>query len=58
MAVITRLEERYVIKSALDRLVRSLFGSNFSVNQEGGYIELSAPRRLTDSEIKSVTEAH
>lgn len=32
MAFITRLEERYVIKSALDRLARSLFGSNFNVN--------------------------
>ncbi|KAI8628749.1 hypothetical protein F5Y19DRAFT_476293 [Xylariaceae sp. FL1651] len=55
MASITRLEEKYVIKSALDRLLRSLFGSGFT---EGGYIEISAARRLTDNEIESVTEAH
>ncbi|KAI1168448.1 hypothetical protein F5B18DRAFT_646971 [Nemania serpens] len=55
MAATTRIEERYVIKSALDRLLRSLFGSNFT--QQGGYYEISAARKLTDSEVESVTDA-
>ncbi|KAI0193440.1 hypothetical protein F4808DRAFT_442170 [Astrocystis sublimbata] len=57
MAIITRLEERYVVRSALDRLLRSLFGSDFTAQQQGGYIEVSAARRLTDTEIGSVTSA-
>ncbi|KAI0549991.1 hypothetical protein F4679DRAFT_544424 [Xylaria curta] len=57
MADITRIEEKYVIKSALDQLLRSLFGSNFTVQQQGGYFEITAARRLTESEIGSVTDA-
>ncbi|KAI1423177.1 hypothetical protein F5Y12DRAFT_758495 [Xylaria sp. FL1777] len=51
MAVITRLQDRYVNKSALDQLLRSLFGSNFTAQQQGGYIEISAARGLTDVRI-------
>ncbi|KAI3322016.1 hypothetical protein HD806DRAFT_134425 [Xylariaceae sp. AK1471] len=58
MAAITRLEERYVKKSALDQLLRSEFGSNFEVQQQGGYIEITAARKLTDKEIQDVTDAH
>ncbi|KAI1119940.1 hypothetical protein F5Y10DRAFT_259343 [Nemania abortiva] len=55
MAVTTRLEERYVVKSKLDDLLRSLFGTNFSVAQQGGHIEVTADRELSDDEKQSVT---
>ncbi|KAI1116756.1 hypothetical protein F5Y14DRAFT_448553 [Nemania sp. NC0429] len=52
MSARTRIEERYLIKSALDRLLWSLFGSNFT--HQGKYYEITAARELTDGEIESV----
>lgn len=45
-----------MIKSALDRLLWSLFGSNFTVQVQGDYVEIIAARELTDGEIGSVID--
>ncbi|KAI1497172.1 hypothetical protein F5X99DRAFT_30233 [Biscogniauxia marginata] len=55
MAELTRLSARYVIRSELQSLLQRLFGSDYNVKSEGDVIEVSAPRKLTEAEIDSVT---
>ncbi|KAI1074717.1 hypothetical protein F5B20DRAFT_562764 [Whalleya microplaca] len=51
----TRLEARYVYQDKLDTLLQQLFGSNYSVQNQRGIIEIKASRELSEEEIKSVT---
>ncbi|KAI1631180.1 hypothetical protein F4809DRAFT_633470 [Biscogniauxia mediterranea] len=55
MTEVTRLEARYVLRSKLANLLQQLFGEDSYVKIQGDMIQVTAPRTLTEEEIRSVT---
>ncbi|KAI1284235.1 hypothetical protein F5Y07DRAFT_349142 [Xylaria sp. FL0933] len=55
MTEITRLEAQYIDKSKLETLLKDQFGTQYHVKCQDDVIEVTAERKLSDSEIDSVT---
>jgi hypothetical protein len=56
MAVTTTLESKYVVLARLYTFLNAQFPGQYSVKIDGDFVEISAPRLLTQAEIDSVTD--